>query len=268
MVRAWGRRSRGAAYFLKIATTVSGIPLSCTFCIIAAVASCSASLYGQDALFKVFSFSLLFLYAASGMRVAVLWRERQFFPGLLLFSELLTYLSAVCYFALHYGFFGNPNSLGAVMGVLVVSHDDVGSLHDGGNISTKAESSRSCVLSVLLLVTSHARAGILAATVSCVVVCTALRRYQALLMLAGTGLLAAVVMVVVASPAIADQPQSLTSAFIYKGHPESGLLGSRRSAWEETVSSVHGHPWFGTGFGTSATETGVSEIGGYFESAS
>jgi hypothetical protein len=34
--------------------------------------------------------------------------------------RILTCLSAVRYFALHYGFFGNPNSLGAVMGVLVV----------------------------------------------------------------------------------------------------------------------------------------------------
>jgi hypothetical protein len=70
------------------------------------------------------------------------------------------------------------------------------------------------VLSVLPLATSHARAGILTATVSCVVVCIALRRYQALLMLAGMGLLAAVAVVVVASPATADKPQSLTSAFI------------------------------------------------------
>jgi len=124
------------------------------------------------------------------------------------------------------------------------------------------------VLSVLLLATSHARAGILGATISCAVVCIALRRYQALGLLACTGLLAAVAVVFVAAPATTDQPQSLTSAFIYKGHPESGLLGSRRSAWEETVSSVHEHPWFGTGFGTSATGSGVSESGGYFESAS
>lgn len=69
MVRAWGRRSRGAAYFLKNRRyRLGGFHLVALFCIIAAVASCSASLYGQDALFKVFSFSLLFLYAASGMR--------------------------------------------------------------------------------------------------------------------------------------------------------------------------------------------------------
>jgi hypothetical protein len=220
---------------------LGGFHLIALFCIIAAVASCSASLYGQDALFKVFSFSLLFLYAASGMRVAVLWGERQFFPALLLFCELLTYLSAVCYFALHYGFFGNPNSPGAVMGVLVVPMMLWGVFTTEGT-SVQKRQVGALVLSVLLLAISHARAGILAATVSCMVVCIALRRYQALLMLAGMGLLAAMAVVVVASPATADQPQSLTSAFIYKGHPESGLLGSRRSAWEERSPRCMGIP--------------------------
>jgi hypothetical protein len=169
------------------------------FCIIAAVASCSASLYGQNALFKVFSFSLLFLYAASGMRVAVLWRERQFFSALLLFCELLAYLSAVCYFALQYGFFGNPKSLGAVMRVLVVPM----MLWGVFTTETSVQKRRvvALVLSVLPLAISHARAGILTATVPCVVVCIALIRYQALLMLAGMGLLTAVAVVVVASPA-------------------------------------------------------------------
>jgi hypothetical protein len=152
--------------------------------------------------YLVFSFSLLLLYAASGMRVAVLWRERQFFPGLLLFCELLTHLSAVSYFALHYGFFGNPNSLGAVMGVLVVPMMLWGVFTTEGT-SVQKRQVVALVLSVLLLATSHARAGILAATVSCVVVCIALRRYQALLMLAGMGLLAAMAVVVVASPATA-----------------------------------------------------------------
>jgi O-antigen ligase len=258
----------GVAHFLRDHRyRLGGFHLVAFFCLIAAVASCSASLYQRDALFKVFSFSLLFFYAASGMRAAVLQRERQFFSGLLLFCELLTYVAAICYFALHYGLFGNPNSLGAVMGVLVVP------MILWGVFATEGTSAQKrlvvvLVLSVLLLATSHARAGILGATISCAVVCIALRRYQALVLLACTGLLAAVAVVFVASPATATEPQSLTSAFIYKGHPESGLLGSRRSAWEETVSSVHEHPWFGTGFGTSATESGVSESGSYFESAS
>jgi hypothetical protein len=229
----------GVAHFLRDHRyRLGGFHLVAFFCLIAAVASCSASLYERDALFKVLSFSLLFFYAASGMRAAVLRRERQFFSGLLLFCELLTYLAAICYFALHYGLFGNPNSLGAVMGVLVVP------MMLWGVFATEGTSAQKrlvvvLVLSVLLLATSHARAGILAAIVSCSVLCIALRRYQALVLLACTGLLAAVAVVFVASPATTDQPQSLTSAFIYKGHPESGLLGSRRSAWEETVSSVH-----------------------------
>jgi O-antigen ligase len=30
-----------------------------------------------------------------------------------------------------------------------------------------------------------------------------------------------------------------------------GILGSRQSPWEDRISSVKQHPWFGTGFGTS-----------------
>jgi len=114
------------------------------------------------------------------------------------------------------------------------------------------------VLSILLLATSYARAGLLAGALSSVLVCVALRRYRALVMLTCAALLAALAVVFV-SPPVADQPASLTSAFIYKGHREEGVLGSRKSPWQQTISSVNEHPWFGTGFGTSATGTDVSE---------
>ncbi len=57
------------------------------------------------------------------------------------------------------------------------------------------------------------------------------------------------------TPLQSDTPtsNSITSVFIYKGRPEAGVLSSRASVWERTLSSVQVHPWFGTGFGTSAT---------------
>jgi len=53
----------GVAHFLRDHRyRLGGFHLVAFFCLIAAVASCSASLYERDALFKVFSFSLLFFY--------------------------------------------------------------------------------------------------------------------------------------------------------------------------------------------------------------
>src|SRR6202012_756297 len=40
---------------------------------------------------------------------------------------------------------------------------------------------------------------------------------------------------------------------LYKGHRDQGLLGSRQNPWENSISSIKEHPWFGTGYGTSPT---------------
>jgi len=59
---------------------------------------------------------------------------------------------------------------------------------------------------------------------------------------------------------------SLEDTFVYKGHREVGLLGSRKSAWDRTSDVIREHPWFGSGFGTSVTRAGVSDEGWVFES--
>jgi O-antigen ligase len=61
-------------------------------------------------------------------------------------------------------------------------------------------------------------------------------------------------------------PESLTSVFVYKGHREDGILASRRSIWDETVASIHKHPWLGSGFGTSPTSSEVVWRSGSYES--
>ena len=43
---------------------------------------------------------------------------------------------------------------------------------------------------------------------------------------------------------------SLAAIFLYKGHERGGLMGSRLTPWDETVSVIQQHPWFGSGFGT------------------
>jgi O-antigen ligase len=60
--------------------------------------------------------------------------------------------------------------------------------------------------------------------------------------------------------------ESLTSAFVYKGRQEDGILASRRSVWDDAVSAIQEHPWFGSGFGTSTTSSEIVQQSRSFES--
>jgi O-antigen ligase len=234
------------------------------FSVTAAFVSSFSSSYPTDSRFKVLSLLLLFLYGASGMRVAVQGKEESFFLGLLKIAEALTYFCGFCYFALGYKFFGNPNSLGATMGVVVVP------TLLWGVLTSKSASGHTryliaLLLSVLLLLTSYARAGMLAACVSSVLMCVGLRRYRVLVLLAAVSVAIAVTMEYEGAT-VSNHPQSLSSTFIYKGTPEKGILASRRTPWQQTMASVREHSWFGTGFGTSATGTDESESFNSFKS--
>jgi len=116
-----------------------------------------------------------------------------------------------------------------------------------------------------LLFSSYARAGIAAAAVSCVLLCLALRQYGLLIKgLIVALLLAAFVMATV--PLRHQSSGSLTSVFLYKGRREDGILASRRTVWDETVSAIEQRPWFGSGFGISPTASEVLPESGSFES--
>lgn len=234
------------------------------FCIVAALVSAAVSAYPSLALFKAMSFLLLFLYGSSGARVAVLGREASFFSTLVLGSELLVYITAVSYLLFHAEIFGNPNSLGAVMGVVAVP------VLLWGILATERPSIRwrrtlAFALALLLLFGSYARAGIASAMVSGILICVALRRYG--LLLRGTGLALLLAAFVAAVVPLHQQPsESLTSVFVYKGRREGGVLASRRPIWDETVSSIQEHPWLGSGFGTSPTSRDVVQQSGSFVS--
>src|SRR5258708_17643458 len=88
-----------------------------SFAVLAAFVSAAVSHFPAVSFLKAFSLSLLFLYAATGARLAVLDRENRFFPGLITGCEILVATNAVFYLLLGLEPMGNPNSLGAVMGV-------------------------------------------------------------------------------------------------------------------------------------------------------
>jgi O-antigen ligase len=240
----WGARREKQSF--------SAIHLLAFLCVVSALVSGLVSTRTQFSLLKSSSLLLLFLYVSGGARVAVADREGTFFKGLVTACEALSFLSAFSYMVLRFEVFGNPNSLGAIMGVAVVPILSWGFLiSDDRRIRHR----RTAALFVAgyLLASSGSRAGLLAAAVTLVVMCLALRRGD--LMLKGSLVLAFLITAVgVVQPASFD---SLVSAFteqlIYKGKMEQGLFGSRKSPWQGTVAVMKESPWFGSGFGTDST---------------
>src|SRR5437879_5929338 len=96
------------------------IHLVALLCVLSATVSAMVSNRTEMSLLKSSSFFLLFLYGSCGVRVAIAGREANFFHGLLSACEGISYVSGFLYIALRFELFGNPNSLGAVMGVVIV----------------------------------------------------------------------------------------------------------------------------------------------------
>lgn len=223
------------------------------FCVLAAMASASASSVPQTALLKVMSLFLLFLYASTGGRVALGGHEASFLRGLILACEVLVYISAACYLALSYDLFGNYNALGAIIGVGVTPV----LLWAALVAESRGERKRRYVALALcgaLLYVSVCRAAILADTFVIIALTVALRRPGLLLKAAFIGALFLEGMAVANPAHMSAFVGSLTERLVFKGgrdqsHP--GVFGSRETPWEETISAVKHHPYFGTGFGTS-----------------
>ena len=237
-------------------------------CVLSAGVSAAVSAYPEEALLKTFSLFLLFAYAAAGARAAVIEREEQFFSALLLGAEGLVYLSALSYFGLRWELFGNRNSLGVVMGVIALP------ILLWGHVITEAGFTRcrrigALLLCIVLLLCSYERAGIVAGAISSALLCLGLRRYRLLIAGLGIALLAApVITAFVPLPAATPSDvDSVTTRFVYKGKRDAGILASRETVWQTTVSSLHQHRWLGTGFGTSATAYDKTEVAPKFSSA-
>jgi len=236
-------------------------------CITGALISALVSVYPGVALLKALSLLLLFLYGATGARLAVVGREREFFSSLLLGCEWMVYFSAAAYFIFRHAVFGNPNSLGAVMGVVAVPVLLWGILI-ADHPSKRSRYTLAFAMALLLLFSSYARAGIAAAAFSCVLMCFSLRRYRLFMKGACLALLLATVVATLV-PRL-DQPTgSLTSTFLYKGRRDQGIFASRHSVWDSTVAEIRQHPWFGSGFGTSKTsdEEASPQLGAFASSA-
>ena len=236
------------------------------FAALSAIVSALVSRYPVFAFLKATSLLLLFVYAGTGARLAVVGREQRFFSGLLLSCEIFVGAIGTFYF---FGIeaMGNPNSLGAVM-CIVAPVILWGTLIDAEPLVHH----RRLLLYALctyLLFYSHARAALAAAALSCALLCLALHRYKLL----GQGVV--IVVILAASAAIfnpaafSERVSSLKSSVIYKDRDSSlGVFASRQGPWQGAMDGIHKHFWFGSGFGTTDTGQDASAHLGNFSSNS
>jgi hypothetical protein len=228
--------------------------LVASLCVLSALVSATVSEIPRTALLKVASLFLLFLYASSGARVAIAGRELKFMRALVLACEMLAYGSAVCYFAIGYSVFGNPNALGAIIGVGVVPV----LLWAAVVAETRGlRQRRFFALAVCggLLYVANSRASTLAAIVVVLVFTVAVRHQRLLLQCAFVSLLFLTVMAVINPSQIDERVSEFTGRIIYKaGGTHPGAFGSRLSPWAETLSVINRstkNRLLGSGFGTS-----------------
>jgi len=234
--------------------------LAAFFTVLTGLVSAAVSQYPSVALLKVLSFLLLFIYAATGVRVAAIGREKNFFNGLLVGCEVFVAANAFFY-AVGVEAMGNPNSLGAVMGVVAAPILLWGILL-GGKPAVHRRRVVLYVICVCLAFISHARAGIAAGILSSAVLCIASRRYKMLFQ-------GVTVMVIVLAALALLKPQaisSFTSSVVYKNNA-ADILASRISPWQTAMDNIRDHPWFGMGLGTTATGSDADEEQGAFSSS-
>ena len=235
-------------------------------CILTAAVSASVSQYVQMAGLKALSLALLLVYCATGARLAALGREERFFSALVLGAELVTYFSAISYLAFGNPFWGNPNSLGAAMSIGAFPLLLWGWISSDGDV-TKLRRLAALLVCTYLVRFSLSRAGMITVSVVTVTFCLCLHRYKLLVKIVAAVLFVIAVGGVMAPEKLDQQLEDFKDAFLYKGHKQQGMLGSRMGPWQESINSIKEHPWFGTGYGTSPTGVDPGLYFGRFNSS-
>jgi len=234
-----------------------------TFVVLTSLISAAVSNYPKVALLKVLSLFLLFLYTATGARIAAKGRENRFFGGLIIGCEIFVGATAMLSF-LGIEAMGNPNSLGEVMGIVGAPILLWGVLI-GESQTVNRRRWVLYLMSLYLTFHSHARAGMAAAFISSCILCIALRRYK--LVVQGV-----VVLLILFAAGAIFRPESLdslvTSTLYKESGEERGLLASRETPWNTAVENIREHPLFGTGLGTTAKGGDANEEQGQFSSSS
>src|ERR1035441_4215016 len=230
-----------------------------TFAILSALASAAVSQFPQVALLKALSLLLLFVYGGTGARLAVSGREQQFFTGLLLGCEVFVGVLAG-FHLIGIEMMGNPNSLGAVTGIVGAPVLLWGTFLEETRFVQRRRFALYAVC-MYLAFHSHARAGMAAALVSSGLLCVALRKYGAVMKGASFILVLVSVGAILQPETMSNTYSSLKTSVIYKGGSEGSILASRESPWQRAIESIHTHFWFGTGLGTVETGKDPRQVG-------
>jgi O-antigen ligase len=118
------------------------------------------------------------------------------------------------------------------------------------------------LLCTYLIHNSMARAAMVSVMLVTIIFCICLRQYKLLVKVAALVLFLIAVGGMFAPQGLNQQLGDLKDAFLYKGHKEEGILGSRRTPWETSIASIKEHPIFGTGYGTnpSGVDPGLGSV--------
>jgi O-antigen ligase len=222
------------------------------FAVLAALISAAVSHYPEVALLKTSSLLLLFLYASTGVRLAVAGREQRFFHGLLIGCEVFVAAIATLHLV-GIEAMGNPNSLGAVIGVVASPILLWGTMLDQKRIVRQRRMLLYAVC-VYLLFASHSRASLGAAMLSFGLLSLVLRKYKLLIQGFATILILTAAAGILRPEAVSNNVSNFANDVVYKGGDrEQGLFASRQSTWQAATDHIRENLWFGTGFGTTDT---------------
>lgn len=215
------------------------------FTMVAAFASAMVSVSPSLTLLKALSLAALFVYASIGARSLWSRNPEPFVRKLVLMAEVLVYFSALCY-AASFEVWGNPNSLGLIMGCLCWPVLLWRWILPAGRQGS-ARRFIPLFLCAALLILSLSRASITAACLSSMFLLVGARRYRTLLM--GATLLVVILLnMFLVTP---DRFQDASDAFLYKKGEHGKLLDSRGKPWERSLRTFREHPWLGVGFGAA-----------------
>lgn len=204
-----------------------------------------------------------FILGVAAVAGFVIWmRERRHTYGALhlvalfcicsgLVSAIVSAEPALAYLGGGWAIFGNPNSLGAVMGGVMAPFLVWGYLI-AENRGDRNRRMLALGLTGVLIYTSASRAGMLAAALSVLTMCFALRRQRLLLHGAFLVMLFLALAAMWNPTRFEEFASDATNNVIYKGkNKELGVFQSRQTPWQQTAAVIREHPLFESGFGTS-----------------
>jgi len=219
------------------------------FAVLAAFASAMVSVNPLMTVLKALSLAALFVYGSVGARILWARNPEPFVRKMVWLAEVLVYFTALCYSA-SFAVWGNPNSLGLVMGCLcwpVLLWRFI-------LPATRIDYIRRFIALLVcgtLLVLSLSRASMMAAFLTSLFLLVGARRYRTLLV--GVSLFAAILLnTFLVTP---ERFQDASETLMYKKGERGNLLDSRQKPWERSLSNFREHPWLGLGFGAADNST-------------